>query len=194
MQRLKFKEVKKQIAEILQKDGDTDKVNKLLKEYQEEYRKAESQFLGEQIKIINEDEEAPKALFLNDEDLKFFEKYYNNVYLKRPVMTKEDSEVEKEFNFSIDLENYNPWDEYKNIYSGIYKKGKIHWLLKRMPEWKFLQIGEVNSQEDQATNPRNRLKSNMDDSIFNVLTLDRYFEERQKKNGTYKGKSQSIRI
>lgn len=109
-------------------------------------------------------------------------------------MTKEQPEPQKKFDFSIDLENYNPWDEYKNIYSGIYKKGKIYWLLHRMPEWRFLQIGDVVSDVDQATNPRNRLKSNMDDSIFNVISLDRYFQERETKEGRYRGRSQSIRI
>lgn len=194
MQRLQFKEVKKQIAEILKKDGDEAKVNKLLKEFSEKFNEEEASFLGSRIKVMDESEPVSKVLFTDEEDLKLYEKYYNLVYLNRPEMTKERAEGEKRFDFPIDPENYNPWEEYKSIYSGIYKKGKIHWLLSRMPEWKFLQIGEVSAYEDQATNPRNRLKSNMDDSIFNELSLDRYFEQRLKKNGTYKGRSQTIRI
>jgi len=194
MQRIKFKEVKKQIAEILKKDGDETQINKLLKEFSEQFKDEEAKFLASRINIIDETEEVPKVVFTSEEDYKFFEKYYNLVYLKRPEMTKEAVESDKRFDFPIDPENYNPWNEYKSIYSGIYKKGKIHWLLSNMPEWKFLQVGEISAIEDVATNPRNRLKPNMDDSIFNVLSLDRYFDERLMKQGTYRGRSQSIRI
>lgn len=194
MQRIRFKEVKKQIAEILQKEGDQSKVNKLLKEFSAQIKDEEDKFNLSKVNIIDESEPIPKVLFTDESDLKFFEKYYNLVYLKRPEMTKEESEAEKSFDFPIDSENYNPWDEYKNIYSGIYKKGKIYWLLSKMPEWKFLQIGDPQAMEDKTTNPNNRLKPNMDDSIFNILTIDRYFDERLYKTGTYRGKSQSIRI
>jgi len=194
MQRLKFKEIKKQIAEILQKEGDEAKVNKMLKEFSEQFKVEEANFLANRIKVIDESEPVSQMLFLDEEDLKFYEKYYNLVYLKRPEMTKEAAESEKRFDFSIDPENYNPWDEYKSIYSGIYKKGKIHWLLSNMPEWKFLQIGNISTYEDNTTNPKNRLKPMMDDSIFNVLSIDRYFDQRLMKQGFYKGRSQSIRI
>jgi len=194
MQRLKFKEIKKQIAEILQKEGDEAKVNKMLKEFSEQFKVEEANFLANRIKVIDESEPVSQMLFLDEEDLKFYEKYYNLVYLKRPEMTKEAAESEKRFDFSIDPENYNPWDEYKSIYSGIYKKGKIHWLLSKMPEWKFLQIGNISTYEDNTTNPNNRLKPMMDDSIFNVLSIDRYFDQRLMKQGFYKGRSQSIRI
>lgn len=194
MQRLKFKEVKKQIAEILAKEGDETKVNKLLKEFTEKFKEEEAQFLRSRINVVEESEPVAQMIFNDEEDLKFYEKYYNLVYLKRPEMTKEAPEPEKRFDFPIDAENYNPWEEYKSIYSGIYKKGKIHWLLSKMPEWKFLQIGEIKSEEENLTNPKNRLKPNMDDSIFNILTIDRYFDERQMKKGTYRGRSQSIRI
>ncbi len=153
MQRLRFKEVKKQIAEILQKDGDETRVNKLLEEFADECKVEEENYRLNKVKVIDESEPAAKMLFTDDSDLKFFEKYYNLVYLKRPEMTKEEREGEISFDFPIDSENYNPWEEYKNIFSGIYKKGKIHWLLSRMPEWKFLQIGETSSMEDITTNP-----------------------------------------
>ena len=109
-------------------------------------------------------------------------------------MTKVEPEPEKDYDFHINLDNYNPWDEYKQIYSGIYKKGKIHWLLRKMPEWKFLQIGETNTYEDTACNPRNRYRNNMDDSIFNAIQTERYFDERLMKTGNFRGRSTSIRI
>jgi hypothetical protein len=34
----------------------------------------------------------------------------------------------------------------------------------------------------------------MNDSIFNILTVDRYFHERETREGRYRAKSQSIRI
>lgn len=194
MQRIKFKEVKRQAAEILQVEGDEQKANKLINDYFKQMQIEDANFRASRVTLINEEEKVNKIYFNNEEDIKFFMDYYENVYSKRPEMTKEDSEQEKDYDFFVDLERYNPWDEYKQIYSGIYKKGKTHWLLKKMPEWKFLQIGEVNADEDIATSVKNRLRGNVDDSIFTAIHTDRYFNERLKKEGTYRGRSQSIRI
>jgi len=166
----------------------------LINDFTEQLKAAEEEFHMNKIKLIDESEPVKKLIFNDEEDIKFYEKYYNLVYLNRPNMTKEEPEAEKRFDFPIDSENYNPWDEYKHIYSGIYKKGKIHWLLSKMPEWRFLQVGTTSIVEDNATNRKNRLKNNMDDSIFNVLTIDRYFDERLTKKGTYRGRSPTIRI
>ena len=194
MQRIQFKEIKRQAAEVLKIEGDSEKANELINNHFQKMLKEEASFKASKVNLINESEKIDQILFNNEEDVEFFYNYYNNIYKNRPEMTKEEADPEKEYDFFVNLDKYNPWDEYKQIYSGIYKKGKIHWLLRKMPEWKFLQIGEVNTDEDKATNIRNRLRDNMDDSIFNVIGIDRYFEERLKKEGTYKGRSQAIRI
>jgi hypothetical protein len=154
----------------------------------------EKEFKASRIKLIDESEKMLDIILMNEEDLEFIQNYYLTMYKNRPEMTKEEPEAEKDYDYFINIDKYNPWDEYKQIYSGIYKKGKVHWLLRKMPEWKFLQVGDVYTYEDTATNPRNRLRDNMDDSIFNTLQTDRYFEERLKKEGFFRGKSTTIRI
>ena len=157
-------------------------------------KEEEAEFKASKIKIINEEEKMSEVLLQSNEDVEFLENYYKIIYRNRPVMTKEESEPEKDYDFHIDINKYNPWDEYKKIYSGIYKKGKKHWLLKKMPEWKFLQIGEPYIVENIHSNPRNRLRDNMDDSIFNAILTERYFDERLMKTGNFRGRSTSIRI
>lgn len=194
MQRIQFKEIKRQAAEIMNLEGNAEKANELLNNHYKKMLEEEANFKASKINIIDENEKMSKIVPVEEEDIKFLFNYYQTIYRNRPEMTKEEPEPEKEFDFNINLEKYNPWDEYKQIYSGIYKKGKIHWLLKKMPEWKFLQIGEPNTTEDIASNPRNRFRSNMDDSIFNTIQIERYFDERLKKTGTFRGKSTAVRI
>lgn len=99
-----------------------------------------------------------------------------------------------DWDFEVDVENYDPWTEYKLIYKDLLKKGRAHFIIKSIPEWKFLQIGRPNSQEDNSFNSINPLRYNYRDSIFNIINQDRYFQERMTKAGTYKGKSQAVRI
>lgn len=193
MQRIQFKEIKRQAAEILA-SGDEEKANSLIQDHFNKMLQEEAIFKASKVNLINENEKMNKILFNNEEDVEFLRNYYNQIYKNRPVMTKEEPEAEKEYDFNINIDKYNPWDEYKQIYSGIYKKGKTHWLLRKMPEWKFLQIGEPNTVEDKASNVRNRYRDNMDDSIFNAVLTERYFDERLKKIGTFRGKSTSFRI
>ena len=194
MQRIQFKETKRQAAEIIRTEGNTEKAEELINKHFEHMQEEENKFKNSKVKIIDENEKMSKIVFTNDEDVEFLRNYYNVVYANRPEMTKEEADVEKDYDYHIDLNKYNPWDEYKQIYSGVYKKGKIHWLLRKMPEWKFLQIGTPNTYEDIATNPRNRLRNNMDDSIFSAMQTERYFDERLEKGGTFKGKSTAVRI
>jgi hypothetical protein len=154
----------------------------------------EEDFKASKVRIIDETEYSQDLILTDQDDLDFLEKYNNIIRSNRPHMTKEEPEAEKDYDYHINTERYNPWDEYKQIYSGIYKKGKIHWLLRKMPEWKFLQVGDPLTYEDTATNPRNRHRDNMDDSIFNALLTERYFDERLKKEGLFRGKSTTIRI
>lgn len=194
MQRIQFKEIKRQAAEILRVDGDSEKANELINNHYDKMIEEEQIFKESKVNIIDESEKMLDILLMNNEDMEFMQKYYSTIYKNRPNMTKEEPEAEKEYDYNINIDKYNPWDEYKQIYSGIYKKGKVHWLLRKMPEWKFLQIGDPNTYEETATNPRNHMRDNMDDSIFNAIQTDRYFDERLKKEGLFKGKSTTIRI
>jgi hypothetical protein len=110
-------------------------------------------------------------------------------------MIKEKTEdTVYDYDFEVDTANYDPWAEYKMIYKDILKKGRAYYIIKSIPEWRFLQISENNSFKDETSNINNHFRYNNRDSIFNILTIDRYFHERKTKEGLYKGKSQAIRI
>ena len=110
------------------------------------------------------------------------------------MIKQQDSELDYDLDFEIDVDNYDPWVEYKLIYRDIFAKGKAYWIIKSMPDWKFLQIGSVQSSDEEIISDYNYKRVNMNDSIFNTLMTSRYFDERYSKAGKARGKSQSIRI
>jgi len=63
-----------------------------------------------------------------------------------------------------------------------------------MPEWYFLQIGKTKPNTYKNQSRYNPNRPNMEDSIFNVITLERYFDEREKHENIYSGNSQNIRV
>jgi hypothetical protein len=110
------------------------------------------------------------------------------------MIKQQDPEFDYDMDYDIDVDNYDPWAEYKMIYKDIFTKGRAYWIIKSMPDWKFLQIGSVQSSNDESSSEYNFKRPNMNDSIFNTLMTSRYFEERESKAGKSRGKSQSIRI
>ncbi len=121
--------------------------------------------------------------------------YYTEIVQTKPNMLKEQSEVfDYDFDFDVDLNNYDPWKEYKLIYKDLFKRGRAYYILKSIPEWRFLQIGRVKSAEDVTVSQYNPKRYNNRDSIFTILAVDKYFHERERKEGIGKGKSQAIRI
>lgn len=110
------------------------------------------------------------------------------------MIKQQDLEYDYDLDFDIDIDNYNPWEEYRMIYRDLFAKGKAYWIIKSMPDWKFLQIGSVESSEDNSVSQYNVKRTNMNDSIFNTIMTNRYFDERESKAGISRGKSHSIRI
>ncbi len=134
-------------------------------------------------------------LILFDGDKKALKEYYESIIKTRPEMVKESKlEFPYDDDFEVDLNNYDPWQEYKLIYKDLFKKGRAYYIIKSIPEWRFLQIGEPQGEEDKITHEINPKRYNNRDSIFNILTIDRYFQERGTRQGLYRGKSQAIRI
>lgn len=194
-QRFKIIEIKRRLTNEYQSGRD---INSILQEFKEFNQKIETDlynFRKSQINLINEKETNKKFLNIFEEDKEFLRSYYDVVHLTRPNMIKqEDSEFDWDWDFEVDRDNYDPWTEYKMIYRDLFTKGKAYWIIKSMPDWKFLQVGQINSDEDISTNQYNPKRANMNDSIFNMMMTDRYFEERSSKRGIAKGKSQSVRI
>jgi hypothetical protein len=136
-----------------------------------------------------------KYLILFESDKKALEEYFETVVKTRPEMVKEEKpEFAYDDDFEVDVNEYDPWHEYKLIYKDIFKRGRAYYIIKSIPEWRFLQIGEPQGEKDTINSEINPKRYNNRDSIFNILTIDRYFQERRTKEGLYKARSQAIRI
>jgi hypothetical protein len=136
-----------------------------------------------------------KFIFLFENDKNALKEYYDNIVKTRPNMIKEEKhEYPYDWDFEVDLNNYDPWTEYKLIYRDLFTKGRAYFILKSIPDWRFLQIGRPDGEKLEIISEFNPKRYNNRDSIFSMLTIDRYFTERERKEGYYRGKSQAIRI
>jgi hypothetical protein len=168
---------------------------KQIRTFREELEEAEKNYLRKNINVLDETTPEKPLLILDEKDREFLERYYNQVYLTRPEMLKHrEEEVDYDMDFQIDSDNYDPWKEYQLIYKKIFEKGRAYWLIKALPYWKFLQIGRPEGIEYNGIHDNNYKRPNMRDSIFTLVTIDRYFEERKTKAALYRGHSQAIRI
>jgi hypothetical protein len=171
-----------------------------LADFNQQMKKEDMDYLLEKVKIAAPDREKnalddKKHLILFEGDKKALEAYYEAIILSRPEMVKETkTEFSYDDDFEIDTSQYDPWTEYKLIYKDLFKNGRAYYIIKSIPEWRFLQIGEPRAEADDINLEINPKRYNNRDSIFNILTIDRYFNERATKDGLYKGKSQAIRI
>ncbi len=179
---------------------DQEQAQKVIDEFRQQIEKEDKEFNMSRITVAAPDVEhnfldENKSLIFQEGDKNALKEYYENIILTRPKMLKEKSkEFSYDFDFEVDAENYNPWDEYKKIYKDLLTKGRSYYILKSMPEWYFLQIGRPYSYDDESKYKYNPGRYNYRDSIFNILAQERYFEERYTKEGKYRNKSQAIRI
>lgn len=188
------------ISEEYSKTKNADDIKAKFEEFHEQMKKEEHEFLLKNVKFAAPEVQKNKLddkkyfmLFENDKEA--LKEYFENIVQTRPEMIKNEKyEYPYDWDFEVDLENYDPWQEYKLIYRDLFKKGRAYFILKRIPDWRFLQVGKVQSEPYNAISQYDPRRRNMRDSIFTMLTIERYFDERQKKEGFQRGKSQAIRI
>ena len=177
-----------------------DEAQNMMHNFYDEIKKDDIEYLKKNVNIAAPDVEAnfldqKKNILLFDSDKQALKDYFDYVVSTRPQMFKEKTyEPSYDWDFEVDIDNYDPWTEYKLIYRDLFAKGRKYFILRSIPEWRFLQIGRAQGIEDETVSKTNPIRFNTRDSIFNILTQDRYFHERMTKEGRYKGRSASIRI
>ena len=200
MQRIKFKELQKQLTEELRVTANKEEAQKKIDHFYQQLKEENTRRLYETVKIAAPDVETnfmddKQTLLLFDGDKQALREYYDLVLATRPRMLKHQKiETSYDWDFEVDVDNYDPWEEYKLIYKDLFTRGREYFILKNIPEWRFLQVGRPESTEDETLNKYSPQRYNPRDSIFNILTQDRYFHERMTKEGKYKSQSQAIRI
>lgn len=108
---------------------------------------------------------------------------YNAKFSEIPQLKKEDGHVDDyDFDFPVDLKNYNPWDEYRMIYKDVLTKGRKYWILQSIPDWYFLQEYRQESETYNGVSFFDPVRVNTNDSIFGALEIDKFRESRVVKN------------
>ena len=192
--------MKKEIGEEFLKTQNLEDVKAKFDEFQEQMEKEDTEFLLKNIKFAAPEIEKnvfddKKLVLLFENDKTALKEYFESIVQTRPNMIKEQKyEAPYDWDFEVDIQNYDPWTEYKLIYKDLFKKGRSYFILKSIPDWRFLQVGRTESDHLQSISDFNPKRPNNRDSIFTMLTIDRYFDERMKKEGLNKGHSQAIRI
>ena len=192
--------MKKEIADDYKNSKDVndikekfDKFNEMIRQDDLEYLKQNLQFAAPEVEMNYLDNK--EYILMTDKDHKVLKQYYETIVNTRPEMIKEQKyELPYEWDFEIDLKNYDPWKEYQLLYKDIFQKGRKYFILKTIPEWRLLQIGKTNSFKVNNISQFEPKRRNYRDSIFKFIRTEEWFTERERKQGINRGKSQAIRI
>jgi hypothetical protein len=182
------------------KTMDLNDIKTKFDEFYEQQQKEETAYLLRNVKVAAPDVDKnyldeKKTILFFENDKNALKEYFDLVVSTRPEMVKEEkTEFAYDWDFDVDVNNYDPWQEYKMIYRDLFTKGRAYFIIKSIPEWKFLQVGTPVSNEEDSFSQFNPKRPNNRDSIFSMLTIDKYFHERMTKEGLSKDKSQAIRI
>jgi hypothetical protein len=192
--------LKKEIAEQLKYNRNNDEITAKLDQFNDQVEKEKIDHLYDNIKFAAPEVEKnimddKQVILLFENDKNALKEYFENIVQTRPEMIKETYPAYPyDWDFEIDVNNYDPWEEYKLIYKDLFQKGRKYYIIKSIPNWKFLEVGKAESFPVENVSEFNPKRHNNRDSIFTMLTIEKWFEEREKKEGTYRGKSQAIRI
>jgi hypothetical protein len=193
--RLYFKQIKKEFTQKMLEGDYSEEMKNKLAEFHDYVNDELFKEKLKNIKTSNFNEPIPNVIVHDDYDKASFYEYWKLIYSRRPQLKKaEQNEFNYDFDFPVDVSNYDPWTEYKLIYRDAFLKGRKYWLLKAMPEWYFLQIGKPYIKMDDSSSEYNPKRFNMKDSIFNIIAIERWRDERREKKNIYNRDSQSIRI
>ena len=193
--RLYFKKIKKEYTKKSQVGDYSEEYTARIQEFNKELTQQIFEDKIKNINVIEQDEPLPNYIVHSKEEQAALYEYWKLVYSQRPSFVKtETSQPNYDFDFPVDTHNYDPWTEYRLIYKDIFTKGRQYWLLKAMPDWHFLQVGRPMSEPTERFSMYNPKRPNMRDSIFNMITLERWFDERREKANIYVRDSTSIRI
>lgn len=137
---------------------------------------------------------APKESFLihSAKEEEHLKKYFDFMQKNKIAFSKTEEEDDTYEEF-VDEENYDPWVEYKKTYGDLLKKGRKYFIVSSIPEWKFLQVRKPKIREEEIS-PNSARHPNFRDSIFNIISLERYHLERQQKMNIHHNDTHSHKI
>ena len=193
-------DLKKRVHYLRKLDADENDVLREINSFNAYAEEKLDQFIRQEANLIKEDDGKNKFLIHSDKEIKHLESYFYFINNNKVEMLKNKEDYEEYQDFDFEVPNgvqYNPWDEYKRIYSHLLTKGRKYYIIKSIPEWKFLQLRKPTPLRDDETIDKNtpyKDTNKMDDSIFQIWSLERYHHERKNKENIHHQENTTHRI
>ena len=192
--------LKKKVHYLKQLECDDNDILKEINKFNNYVDTKYNEFIEKEGNFVKDIIKDDKVLIFNNEDTNHLKLYYN--FLKsneiKFIKNKDSYEEYNDFDFEIKNDSkYDPWNEYKSIYSDLLLKGRRYFIIKSIPEWKFLQIRKptpkrIDEKLDKTTIVKNTHR--MDDSIFQIWSLERWHAENRKKDNIHHQENTTHRI
>lgn len=144
-----------------------------------------------QKKILAEGASSDQSVLVqNASDINHLREFFNFVNSNKINLLKSKEEPAPEFDFDVNPIGYNPWDEYKQTYNDLFTKGRKYFIIQSIPDWKFLQVRKPTPRRlDDIPEKKNlmdvKLYRTRADSVFDLLSLERYHRERYRKENVH---------
>lgn len=190
---LELKQLKREIAILKENNSSEEEILERVNRFNQEVEKKIEEFKFSRVNLRGGAVDGNNLGDVEGSLERYFQAYQNFQQSAPRMIKQEEEDLGYDFDFELDEENYDPWEEYRLTYRNIFKNGRKYYILKSIPEWKFLQIGRPKT-EVVDVNERYALRNNMKDSIFNILAAERYHDERHKKQNLNQGVSTTHKI
>lgn len=187
---LELKQFKKEISFLKENNSSEEEILEKINQFNQNVQDKIKDFKLSRVNLRQDTSESQAG---SDGSLERYLEAYQKFRASDPQMIKKQEDLGYDFDFELDEERYDPWEEYKLAYRDLFKNGRRYYIIKSIPEWKFLQIGRPKT-ENIEYNERYAPRHNMKDSIFNILAAERYHDERHRKENIHQGVSTTHKI
>jgi len=181
---LKLNLLKRKIHFLRNQGIEEEEIRQIINEFNSNSSKEKEEFFKKNIQIY-EEHSIPSYLIHSEKEENHMKKFSNFSKNFKVNLLKNNNDDSIDFDFPIDEANYDPWQEYKAIYSDLMKNGRKYYIVQSLPEWKFLLTRKPRYHVNESYNPEIPHLPNMRDSIFHILSLERFHRERWRKENRF---------
>jgi hypothetical protein len=181
---------------LQQNNAGDEEISDLISSFNSLMTKKVDEYSLSKVSIVNDEEGKEKLLVHSSLEEEHLKKYFSFLKKNEVSMLKKSDSEGKSFDFEVSHEKYSPWDEYRLLYGDLLTKGRAYFIIKTIPEWKFLQVRKPTPKVlDRLVDRRlGEHIRDIQDSVFEIAALERYHLERKTKVNRFHQDKQSHRI
>lgn len=191
-----MRDLLKKVHYLREIGADEAEVNNVINSFNETIQKKVDDWNLSNVSLIKEIENKETLIIHSEKEKSLLRKYLEFVLNNKIEMIKEKEAESHDFDFEIDEKAYDPWEEYKQTYKDLLTKGRGYFIIQSIPEWKFLQLRKPTPKvlDELVDKSKGEKFRDHQDSIFEILALERYHHERTHKDNRFQQENQTHRI